>query len=598
MSPSARVLHSDYLLHCGSPYNKSLTYMNSGQLRLSNYNYDATVLLERVRVLFDRDDHLLGDAIIRSVLVDVSESGKQHAITRIDILPKGVSLDEPELSDYGTILFVKEPLGRSALLARLELLSEKRIQIGEYTLTSAGIGFRDTYEPNRSSYSEWPCTVFDISFGSVQLCYEPLLHPTLKSFPSTYDAVQKFFKFDVFNGQSDGRLGHIQLAIPNLNARIETLSLTDNRLNVGISGAAPPASLKLSVSYKSARQSEIVEGPLVNGTATFRLAFQPREISIWLVSRSGFVADFHTENEHHSVGGEAILPKDPEAIPLDMPAISLGEMPSLTMVAVDETRRVVILTALSVEYKAVRAHLKNLRENTHPRGTVYEEGEFTASDGSIWRAYIAETGPGNSAAAREAERAVGHFEPEVILFVGVAGGFKDVVIGDVVAVTKVYGYESGKAQREFLPRPQAHNTAYELQQRARAEARREDWFKRVGARGRSKFKVFVGPIASGEKVLASHRSVFSAFLRKNYGDTLAVEMEGWGFLESVHASADVRGLIVRGISDLLDGKSKADTAGSQARAPGPILRHQSSPHPAKADAVAVWHIGRAARYFR
>jgi nucleoside phosphorylase len=231
-----------------------------------------------------------------------------------------------------------------------------------------------------------------------------------------------------------------------------------------------------------------------------------------------------------------------------------------------ETRRVVILTALSLEYKAIRTHLKNIREKTHPRGTVYEEGRFVASDGSPWEVYIAEIGAGNSTAARETERAISHFSPEIVVFVGVAGGLKDVVIGDVVVATKVYGYESGKAKREFRPRPQVHETAYALQQRSRAEAKREDWFKRVGTGAKRKFKVFVAPIVSGEKVLASQRSALSAFLRDNYGDALAVEMEGWGFLDAVHASADVLGLIVRGISDLVDGKSKADAAGSQVRA--------------------------------
>lgn len=123
-------------------------------------------------------------------------------------------------------------------------------------------------------------------------------------------------------------------------------------------------------------------------------------------------------------------------------------------------RRALILTALPLEYKAVTTHLKNLREETHPRGTVYEVGQFTGADGSPWDVCVAETGMGNSGAATETERAISCFSPEIAVFVGVAGGRKDVDIGDVVIATKVYGYESGKAQREFLPRPNVYESRF------------------------------------------------------------------------------------------------------------------------------------------
>jgi hypothetical protein len=67
-------------------------------------------------------------------------------------------------------------------------------------------------------------------------------------------------------------------------------------------------------------------------------------------------------------------------------------------------------------------------------------------------------------------------------------------------------------------------------------------------------------------VVASRHSVFYGFVRESYGDALAVEMEGWGFLEAVRSHPDVRAVVIRGISDLIEDKSKADASGSQLQA--------------------------------
>ncbi|NES18958.1 MAG: tetratricopeptide repeat protein [Symploca sp. SIO3E6] len=221
----------------------------------------------------------------------------------------------------------------------------------------------------------------------------------------------------------------------------------------------------------------------------------------------------------------------------------------------------VILTAIRAEYMAVRAYLKKPKERVH-RGTVYEKGRFSANK-RVWDIGIAEIGAGNPGAAAEAERAIAYFQPQVILFVGVAGGIKDVQLGDVVASTKVYAYESGKAEETFKPRPEIGLSAYGLEQRARFEARNKDWLKRLRSTPETTPTVFVAPIAAGEKVIASTQSEVFQFLRSNYGDAVAVEMEGIGFLNATHANQQVSAMVIRGISDLIDGKSEVDAKGYQ-----------------------------------
>src|SRR5579864_2587560 len=97
-------------------------------------------------------------------------------------------------------------------------------------------------------------------------------------------------------------------------------------------------------------------------------------------------------------------------------------------------RRVVILTAIRIEYQAIRAHLANLRQEEHPSGTIYERGTFKAHD-QTWEVLLVEAGSGNARATAETVRAIENFRPGIALFVGVAGGLKDVKLGDVVAAT-------------------------------------------------------------------------------------------------------------------------------------------------------------------
>jgi nucleoside phosphorylase len=232
----------------------------------------------------------------------------------------------------------------------------------------------------------------------------------------------------------------------------------------------------------------------------------------------------------------------------------------------------IILTAIPIEYLAVRSHLVQLNEETNSQGTVYERGIFT-SEQQEWDVGIVETGAGNEKAASEALMAIDHFHPKLMFFIGVAGGLKDVALGDVVVATKVYGYEYGKADSTFRPRPEVGNSSYRLQHRALAEARKQDWLQRLGSLvPETTPRVHVAPIAAGEKVVSSTRSATWEFLKTNYSDALAVEMEGHGFLLVAHTYHHVHAIVIRGISDLIDDKTEADAANTQELA----ARHASA----------------------
>lgn len=213
---------------------------------------------------------------------------------------------------------------------------------------------------------------------------------------------------------------------------------------------------------------------------------------------------------------------------------------------------VVILTALGVEYQAVRDCLQNLHEETDSQGTVYERGKFVANEWT-WDVGIAEVGMGDVGAAVATKGAIEHFKPELIFFVGIAGGIKDVKIGDVVAARKIYGYESGKVREKFFPRPEVGRSAYALVSRAKAEVQRGQWLKELNSE--PKPQAFVAPIAAGEKVIASKDSELFQFLRDNYSDAIAVEMEGAGFLTATFGYTNIKAIVIRGISDLIDGKN-------------------------------------------
>jgi nucleoside phosphorylase len=226
--------------------------------------------------------------------------------------------------------------------------------------------------------------------------------------------------------------------------------------------------------------------------------------------------------------------------------------------------KVVIMTALSDERKAVLKYLTEVNEDIHPTsGTIYRKGLFTSETGK-WEVAVVRIGMGNVNAAQGAQQAIDYLSPDLLFFVGIAGGLKDVSPGDVVAANKIYQYESGKASASFFPRAEVRMSAHSLVQRAQVVAEDDEWQKRIHLQSSGVFPgAYVGAIAAGEQVLASTDSETWKLLQKSYSDALAIEMEGYGALAAAYINRGVEAIVIRSISDTLDDKVALDKQGFQ-----------------------------------
>ena len=256
--------------------------------------------------------------------------------------------------------------------------------------------------------------------------------------------------------------------------------------------------------------------------------------------------------------GESMTGNEPEVTVYRLSADAAGQARTR---AQRPERAAVIITALDLELQAVHEHLCGIERDVHGAGTVYFVGRFE-TDRAVWRVATAVVRAGNPGAAAEAERAINYFQPEVALMVGIAGGLKDVSLGDVVAANEVYLYQSGKALEEVKPRTEEFRSAYALVQQASAAALEGRWVARIH-NGRHVPKAIVDPIAAGEQVVASELSETYRLIRGAYDRAVAVEMEGAGFLRAAYGNQQVMALVVRGISDLVSDKVITDSAGWQ-----------------------------------
>jgi adenosylhomocysteine nucleosidase len=214
--------------------------------------------------------------------------------------------------------------------------------------------------------------------------------------------------------------------------------------------------------------------------------------------------------------------------------------------------RVVLLTALNLEYEAVRAKMTGTQVHWHHAGTRFETGRLGPEGCPVALGLV---GKGNHPAAVLAERAIAEFSPAAVLFVGIAGAlWPSIKLGDVVVASQVYAYHGGTSEDDGMKsRPRTWEISHRAGQIAQHLIRTEEWIK-----DKHGSKAHFGAIAAGEVVQDSQISKEADWIRQHYNDALAIEMEAAGVAQAGHLNRSLPVVVIRGISDRADG-TKTDT---------------------------------------
>lgn len=220
---------------------------------------------------------------------------------------------------------------------------------------------------------------------------------------------------------------------------------------------------------------------------------------------------------------------------------------------------VLIITPLALEYDAVVQHLNLDTPPMVAEGAAYTIGHFSGKH-QHYKVVLREPGMLPVEMALATEKAIQKFHPQIALLIGVAGGIKDVSPGDVLIANKVYGYEGGKEDKDgFKARPVAGMCSKDLLAFAQILSKNESWKDRTKENA-PLAKIHFGAIAAGNKIVATVDNPTYQRIKMHYNDTLGVEMEADGFIAALQQHIGIHGLVIRGISDMCEGKTEgADT---------------------------------------
>jgi nucleoside phosphorylase len=222
-----------------------------------------------------------------------------------------------------------------------------------------------------------------------------------------------------------------------------------------------------------------------------------------------------------------------------------------------------IVTSKPLERDAVIRCLDKCEkvQNEHLDIRTYYLGDVAVVSGLYKVVVVLTSDAGTVDAVATTGDLIRHWNPRYVIMLGIAGGISrdGLTLGDVVVADQVIEYEYAKELPEHTElRPRVHRCDALLLSRVKDLS---NWSHSIDVPRplgplRTVPKLFVGPIASGNKVVANGQG--REKFRSLHPHMLAVEMEGEGVATAAWQLSQPKGvLVVRGISDLAD-SNKSD----------------------------------------
>ena len=218
---------------------------------------------------------------------------------------------------------------------------------------------------------------------------------------------------------------------------------------------------------------------------------------------------------------------------------------------------IAIICPREVEFREMAKLLPRARSLRTARKKIQFSFDVIKGEYAFWNVAVVAPPIGFDSFALWTNAVIQELSPQFLILAGMAGGLKDVVIGDIVIGTSACNYESGKETSQgFAPRARVMvNVNRDFLNLALTISRSLEY----NAEG---IRYHNGQIASGSKVIAEINSETYKKLKHYNSEALAVEMEAFAFAEAA-SEAKVQYINIRGISDMIQHKKESDDSGYQ-----------------------------------